>query len=461
MSDPEVLVIGAGLAGLNAALDLHDAGIDVQVLEAAERVGGRVYTMDFGDGPVEAGATTYGPTHLRSLQLLDRFAIETEVFSMEIGFAYSVHGDLCSAKDWPTSAGNHLVGDEREILPSRIDNYYMQAFLPFDGLGDWLDPRYAQYDIPFADFLRAKGVSDEALRLVNMCINTDDIQTVSALSIFRDAIKWREVGYTDPKNFNQYGAAQYRPVFAVKGGQELPKAMAAALERPVLFGKDVRFVGYGPDQVQVTCLDGSVYRARRVVIAVPMVTLKTLDFSPPLPGLLHEAIQTSRASANTGFFLRIKRPYWDDDGLPPSLWTDTIFERLLAAPEEEGDGSGGVARIWINGDNANRVDRLGERADELLLQTLARVRPATEGKLEVLGRISWGSDPHIGGEKYVMGPGQVTRYGKVISNPVGPVHWAGEHHKSRDQGAEAALQSGARAARELVAELRPQKAQAG
>ena len=72
-SDPDVIVVGAGLAGLNAALDLSDAGVDVQVLEASDRVGGRVWSRDFGRGPEEVGATTYGPTHLRALALLERF----------------------------------------------------------------------------------------------------------------------------------------------------------------------------------------------------------------------------------------------------------------------------------------------------------------------------------------------------------------------------------------------------
>ncbi len=363
---------------------------------------------------------------------------------------------LCGPDEWPESKGNRLVGDEREILPSRIDNYYMQCFLPFDGLDDWLDPQYAEYDIPFGDFLRSKGVSEEALRLVNMCVNTDDIQTVSALSLFRDALKWREVGYTDPKNFNQYGAGQYRPVYVVGGGRRLPMAMAEALSRPVAFGKDVRSIEYGADSAVVTCLDGTSYRARRVIVAAPIVTLRNMDFSPPLPALQHEAIQTARASANTGFFLRAKRRFWEDDGLPPSLWSDTIFERLLVVPQDEGEDG---LRIWINGDNAMRVDRLGDRAGEILLDTLARIRPSTKGNLEITGHVSWGSNPLIGGEKYVMGPGQVSRFGGVISKPVGPIFWAGEHHKSRDQGLEAALQSGERAAREVLNDLKPGQAE--
>ncbi len=449
--DAQVIVVGAGLAGLNAALQLSDAGIDVLVLEASNRVGGRVWTRDFGRGPEEVGATTYGPTHLRALDLVQRFDLETAVFAGKIDFAYSVNGGLCAGDDWATSAGNRLVGEEREILPSRIDNYFMQKFLPFQNLDDWLNPEYASYDIPFGEFLRSKGVSDEALRLVNVCINTDDIETVSALSIFRDALKWREVGYTDPKNFNQYGDAQYRPVYLVKGGQQLPITMANALPRPVEFSRDVRAIDREADSATLTCLDGTQFRARRVIVAVPMVALRTMDFRPPLPGLLREAIQTAKASGNTAFFLRTARPFWEDDGLPASLWSDTIFERVLI--NDVAEAGEYRIRVWINGDNAMRVDRLGQQAGPALLETLARIRPSTQGNLEVIGQFSWGSDPYTGGEKYVLGPGDVTRFGKLISRNVGPIFWAGEHHKSRDQGVEAALASGERTARELLEDL--------
>ncbi len=449
--DAQVIVVGAGLAGLNAALQLSDAGTDVLVLEASNRVGGRVWTRDFGRGPEEVGATTYGPTHLRALALVKRFGLKSATFAGKIDFAYSVNGVLCSGEDWARSAGNRLVGEEREILPSRIDNYYMQKFLPFDDLDDWLNPKYANYDIPFGELLRSQGISDEALRLVNVCINTDDIETVSALSIFRDALKWREVGYTDPKNFNQYGDAQYQPTYLVEGGQQLPITMANALARPVEFNRDVRAIDHDAGSVTLTCLDGTQFRAQRVIVAVPMVALRTMEFRPPLPGLLREAIQTAKASGNTAFFLRATRPFWEDDGLPASLWSDTIFERVLINPEVEA-GEYRI-RVWINGDNAMRVDRLGPQAGPALIETLSRVRPSTEGNLEIIGHFSWGSDPYTGGEKYVLGPGDVTRFGKMMSRNVGPIFWAGEHHKSRDQGVEAALASGERAAREILKDL--------
>ncbi len=446
----EVLVLGAGMAGLNAALRLSEAGVDVRVLEASARVGGRIHSIDLDGTAIDVGGTGYGPTHLRSMALIRRFGFQTGPLPRKAGFIYSVGGELVTGEAWPTAAANRTRGDERAILPSRIDNYYMQEFLPFTGLEDWLDPANAVYDIPFGDFLRGKGVSDEALRLVNTCINADDIDKVSALSIFRDAIKWREVGYTDPKNFNQYGDAQYQPVRLRGGGcAQLPEAMTAALPRPVEFGRRVLAVEAADGWIEATCENGARYRARRCVVALPMVTLRRIRFSPALPPLLAEAVASAKASGNTQFILRHKRRFWEDDGLPGCTWTDTLFERMFVAFDEAGEVD--HIRVWINGDNAGRVDAMGVDADRALLDTFARLRPSTAGQLEVAYRISWGSDPLIGGEKHVLGPGEVTRYGEALAAPVGGLHWAGEHHRSKDQGLEAALQAGERAADEIIA----------
>jgi monoamine oxidase len=183
-----------------------------------------------------------------------------------------------------------------------------------------------------------------------------------------------------------------------------------------------------------------------------MVTLKTIRFSPGLPEPLCNAVAEAGSSGNTQFYLTTDHPFWEEDGYGPSMWTDTIFERLFV--EFLPDGSVDHLRIWINGDNAGRVDALGDGAEAELLETLARLRPSTRGHLDVFHRVSWGGEPLIGGEKYVMGPGQVTRFAGAIAQPVGPIHWAGEHHKSLEVGIEAALQSGERAAREILAEIR-------
>lgn len=453
LSDADVLIVGGGLAGLYAAMELEKAGVTCQVVEASDTIGGRIRTIDLNGEPIDIGGTGLGPSHHRARRMVQEFGLETRPLTRRGKLAFSINGELFDEEAWEKHPANLCTGDEREVLPSRMDSFYMQTLLPFFGQADWLDPQYAEYDIPFAQHLRNNRLSEEAIRLVNMCINTNDVETVSALTIFRDAIKWRSVGFDDPKNFDQYGDALYKPIRLAGGMVQLPLAMAASLARPIVTGCRIARIEHGADGVTATTADGRTFAARRVIVTVPFVALRHVTFDPPLPAPLCEAVAEATSSGNTQFVLTTAEPFWEEDGCAPSLWSDTMFERLFVEFNE--DDSVNHLRIWINGDNADRVDALGDKAADELLATLARIRPSTKGKLTVHHQVRWKSEDLIGGEKYVMAPGHVTRFARSMAMPVGPIHWAGEHHKSLEVGIEAALQSGERAAAEIVAAMQP------
>jgi monoamine oxidase len=445
----DVIVVGAGIAGLHAALMLQDEGARVRVLEAGRRVGGRIYSPRIRESIVDLGATGFGPTHRRSKSLCARFGLDLVNQSKQLPFVYGVNGQLVSEKDWESSPANRTVGEERGILPSRIDNYYMQAYLPFEELAAWKDPRYREYDIAFGEFLRRQGRSEEALRLINTCINTRDIESTSALTLFRDAIKWRETGFTDPRNFNQYGDKQYQPLRIEGGNARLPEAVANALHDPVRLAARVVRIEQVAARIAVTTADGGRYHAPRVVVAAPLVTLAHIDFQPALPADQAALIAEGHVSDNTQFILAARTRFWESDGLPASLWSDSRFERMIVTTGDDGEVD--LIRVWINGIGATRVDTLPlEAASAELLETMASLRPASRGQLEVIGHISWGLDPLIRGEKFCFGPGQVSRFASIMARPFGGIHWAGEHHKSLEIGVEAAVESGERAALEIL-----------
>lgn len=445
----DVAVIGAGLAGLYAAMLLEEAGARVVVIEGSGRAGGRVRTMKIDGEAVDLGATGIGPTHGRARDLVRRFKLPTERTPAYLPAVYSVNGGLVTAEQWPSSPYNKTVGEEREITPSRIDTYFLDKFLPFEDVDEWLSPKYAHLDVSVGEFLKSKGLSDEALRLANIAMNCADIWDTSALPMLRDTAKWRQIGYSDTRGQDLYGGGQYQPIRCVGGNERLVEAMVATLKGPVRLKKPVAAINHSSRGVVVHCIDGSTFEAGRAIITVPLTALRNIEIYPALPLEKAGLIRDAYYSGNTQFILRVKKPFWEADGLPPSTWTDTPIERVFATYDSKDEIS--MVRVWINGDGGRRIEKLPvEDQARFVIETFARVRPSTRGKVEFVHRQSWTTEQLIQGEKFFFSVGQVHRYAPHMATPVGPLHFAGAHHRNVDQGMEAALQSGERAALEVI-----------
>jgi monoamine oxidase len=233
------------------------------------------------------------------------------------------------------------------------------------------------------------------------------------------------------------------------GNQRLPIAMAAALKTPLRTGVVVAAVTTTAGGVDVRTTTGERLRARRAILAIPLTALRRVRFDPGLPAAQAAAIRDLGYARTSKFYLRAAAPFWDADGFDASLWTDTELERVFAL--EEANGSVTNLVVWLNR-TAPPFDRLtGTDAHAWLLRRLAELRPATAGKLEVIGEHSWLATPGIEGCIQRYGPGQVTAYADVLPLPHGSIHFAGEHTRRVDVGMEAAMASGERAALEVLA----------
>lgn len=445
----DVAIVGAGLAGLHAAMLLEEQGAKVVVLEASGRVGGCLRTIDVNGEDRDIGATGIGPTHARVRETVKKLKLPTESTGGALPAIYAVNGGLVTAEQWARSPFNRTVGAERDITPSRLDVYYLDEYLPFESVDEWLDPAYAELDIPLGDFLRAKGLSDEALRLVNIAMNVTDIWDVSTLPLLRDQAKWRQIGYKDAKKEDLYSGGQYAPIRCIGGNERLPRAMAESLEGPVLLNRPVGAIRYSDRGVSIDCLDGTRVEAGDAIIAIPLLPLRAVDFFPALPADKAGLIREANYSGNTQFDFMVRKPYWEADGLPAGLWTDTPIERAFVTKNRRNDGT--MVKVWVNGDGARRLETI--RPDEqprYVQATIERLRPAARGALEFVHRQSWTEDPLYQGEKFYFLPGQVHRYFPHMGTPVGRLHFAGAHHRNVDQGMEAAVQSGERAALEIL-----------
>ena len=446
----DVVILGAGLSGLYTAMLLEEQGFRVTVLEASDHVGGRVQTRNFGGRLHELGASDIGVMYARVLDMMNRLNLERVPSSIRIRpFSYHVRGKMVRAEEWEAADVNQTVGEERTIAPSGLERHFLGQFNPLKELDDWLLPKNQSLDVPIGVYLQQKGVSDEAIRLFGHTYNGIGMNRTSALALFRDTTRTR----FGIQAFMALKAAgqEVAPLSQVKGGnQRLPDAMAASLESEVLFNKAAATIAHDQTGVVVTCLDGSRYRATFLVSAIPLLSLRKIEISPALSPQKSLATNELDYYAVTKFYLRPTEKFWENDEYEPTMWTDGLLERVFAATDENDEVHSLL--VWMTGLGSRRIDQFGrEDATRMVLDEMTKIRPASKGKLEVIGYHSWGRTPFIGGCGHSYSAGQVSRFATDLPTPEGRIHFAGEHTRRREFGMESAMASAERVAAEIFA----------
>jgi monoamine oxidase len=451
-TEADVVVLGAGLAGLTAALQLQKEGLSVVVLEASNRVGGRVWTLDDVPGRPEAGSLQIGQTYGHVIGLADELGVKLIDPSADTvregrpGFALHVGGRLMSVADWATAAENKLPAALKSTPPYTLLQKYMTPWLAelaaanplFADPNGWREEgafALAQsLDMPLAQALRARGADAEALRLIAVDLNATDIEKVSALHVIRAAL------------LQKTGAG---PTLRVVGGtSRLPEAMAAALKNPVRFDHEV--VAIRPDKsgIDIFLHRRGKIRAKRCICALPAKTAEFAagSFQPRVIGF-RQMVPVLQ------LHLTVNRKFWLEDGLPQNLWSDSHIERVF----DYGGSHEGVDNlvIWINGNSALRYSRQPvwdeqEQIKASLIRQLETARPSARGCLKAEALISWENQYYSRGAYAEWHAGQMTKYGRAAPAPVGRVHFAGEHTAEVASGMEGACESGARAALEIL-----------
>lgn len=441
----DVIVVGAGLSGLYAALLLEELGYSVQVVEGRDRIGGRLYTLRDIPGNPEAGGNGIGPGYGRVIDTAERLNIPlfNSAGRQDITpWDFYLDGERISVDAWPTHTKNILPEKWRRFSPRLVPLIMFRQTNPLEDFEDWYDPKSAQYDISVHQLMKREGFTDAQIDLTyNLNIPYGmSAHDISALML------WFNAGWS--------GSMDDAPptyLSAIGGNMTIPEVMAQALQSEVHLGKDAIGIRSGGSGAEVHCRDGSVYRGKRVVCSVPLPVMRYMQFDPHLPSSISKAISLVPYFGVTQVHLVAKEPFWDADGYSPDMWTDTVAGHVIGNRHFIDRDEVSSLTAWARGFMAVKLDQIPpEDAKAWVVSEIERVRPSAKGKLEAVHLKSWLRDPFAGGGYAAWKPGQISEFLSAVGSPSGRIHFCGEHTALSNRGMEGAFESGERAAFEVM-----------
>jgi len=439
----DVVVVGAGLSGLHAAQSLEASGCDVQVVEALDRVGGRIQSMRQLGRNAEAGGTYIGARYQRLFTIIKRLGLQlidvTPILQFFREQDLVLQGEIISSQGWHSHPRNPFLGSERELLPWNFHRVLMSRDNPLETPADWLATKYASLDISMHAWLSAKGYTDAQIKLIyglNVSFG-EDAHDVSVLQLlFRGAFSRSQRDVTTGDVLG----------YTIEGGvQQIPDLMAEALSRKVKLCAAVNAIESRDDEVEVHCVDGTRFICRHVIVSLPPGPLRSIRFAPALPVAQSAALSAVPSQPLTQVYLGIKRPFWQDDGHAASMFSDSLCGMLAAARSADAPDHVTHLTAWVQGRNALMLDRVDARtAGQMVIADIESLRPAAEGALEFLGMQSWSASAYAQGAWVYFKPGQVHRHGAALGLGSPRVHFCGEHLARDARGMEGALESAER-----------------
>jgi monoamine oxidase len=434
-SAPRVVIIGAGLSGLAAAFELARGGADVTVLEARNRVGGRV--ISFSDlvpgAAMEGGAELIGTNHAIWQQYKERFRLSFIDITEEDAEAPIVLG----GKRLAAAESNQLWEEMSEAL-RRLDTD--AATIP-DAFAAWQAPGAAAFD------RRSLGEWIAGLDVSELCKHGIDAQMVADNGVVSD---WQSY-LGNLAMINGGGGEKYwteTEVFRCAGGtDQLARHLARAIgDARIHLRQPVSHVTVSERGVIVTA-GAAQHEADYAVLAVPPLTWNRIAFTPRL-----HVTGTPQMGSNVKFLMRVRDQYWKRAGLAPDSLTDgPVHLTWHTTQHQKVSGAGVVAFSGGPAADACRAWAPAERT-ERYLTTIAPIYRGLRASFERARFMDWPSDPWVKGSYSFPAPGEVTRLGPQLQQPLANrVFLAGEHTCYAFVGyMEGALQSGSRVAARIL-----------
>jgi monoamine oxidase len=445
MDAVDVVIVGAGLAGLTAARRLQQEDRSVVVLEARDRVGGRVLNHTFADGTiVELGGQWVGPTQDRVLALAEELGIRTFASYEEGDHILSVDGERRRWQDETFGLDEEALID---VAETQAALEALAATVPLDA--PWRAPGARELDAQTVEsWLIANMKTEHGLRFWRMLVPALFSAETDQMSLLHFLFYIHSGGMIDMLVATGGGAQDSR---IVGGSQVIALRAAEDLGDAVRLKCPVHFIHQGAAGVEVVHERGSV-RAQRVIVAVPPALAARIGYTPPLPGRRDHLTQQVPMGCVIKMQVRYEDPFWREAGLSGFVLSleDPVTVMFDNSPE---DLRSGVLLAFLEGEHATAASltNADERRD-LVLRCFANYFGARALHPTEYIEQDWTAEEYsrgcYGGR---MGTGVWTRYAQALREPVGRIHWAGSETAEVWNGyMDGAVRSGERAAEEAL-----------
>lgn len=448
--DAEVAVVGAGYAGLTAAWRLAGAGVDVLLVEAGDRVGGRVFSQVSPSGVrIDHGGQWIGPSQRRFRALAAEFGCATFP-TWEAGRHVEVRGDGSRVRYTGGAPESGPGIAEYERITAVLDDLARTVDLD----RPWDTPRFAEFDARSAEeFFREQTEDEDALERLALAIQGVWCAEPREISFFHVLFYLASGGGYE--QLMETGGCAQDSRFS-DGADAVARALAKSLGGRIRLGDPVLSIRQTAHGVEV--LTGrTVVRARRAVVAVPPAAVERITFDPVLPAERLGWVRHSPMGRVAKVHAVYETPFWRAEGCSgiATLYGDrpvgVVFDN---SPE---DAARGALVAFVYGDRLDRWAALtdAERRREVLAALSEVVGSRAGEPIDYVEKIWPRTGWTIGGYECFVTPGGWTGYGRHgWREPCDRIHWAGTETASVWHGyIDGAISSGERAAHEVIGAL--------
>jgi monoamine oxidase len=417
----DVCIVGAGFAGLAAAYRLKQAGLNVAVLEARKRVGGRSWSVKMKDGTfVDFGGQWVGSTQERFYALIKEMGGETYP-SPGAGLTTLQRGILDTGE-------YHRIKDDTDAsfpggdLYAKAKKAVNDLAMTVDRETPWTHADAARLDaITFAEWLR-QNVENEGVRKL-IATEVGSVPSASPEEISMLHLGWLIRACDDINAL--FGPAQADRV--IGGTQTVALRVAERLGGAIKLGQPVRKIEWS-ERGAVVRTDTLSVAARHVIVAIPPNLAGAIEYEPSLPVNRVQVTQRWPQGLVIKVAMIYPRPFWRDDGLAGTSYDHvSLMGETADSSNPESVSKAGVLTGFVYSDNARKVSTMTAEARKVLLlgEIAKRFGPKALAP-EHYHESNWSTDTWTRGcFTGFLTPGATTLFGPAVRDPVGPIRWAG------------------------------------